>query len=109
MALTLILTLTRTLTHMHMLGGFALAVNAQGSSSLPGVAAALGSLLALNGVQHCSRACSVRGLHDVQVQRRPADVTNTSPSHTHAGCSCVCVHRAHYSPLSHRVRSASSY
>ena len=52
-----------------MLGGFALAVNAQGSSSLPGVAAALGSLLALNGVQHCSRACSVRGLHDVQVQR----------------------------------------
>ena len=56
------------LSLLPMLGGFALAVNAQGSSSLPGVAAALGSLLALNGVQHCSRACSVRGLHDVQVQ-----------------------------------------
>ena len=57
------------LAWLPILGGFALAVNAQGSSSLPGVAAALGSLLALNGVQHCSRACSVRGLHDVQAQR----------------------------------------
>ncbi len=51
-----------------ILGGFALAVGAQGSSSIPGVAAAIVSLLALNGVQACSRQCSLRGMHDVQVQ-----------------------------------------
>ena len=97
-----------------MLGGFALAVNAQGSSSLPGVAAALGSLLALNGVQHCSRACSVRGLHDVQVQRADPRTYNeylTSPSHTRTLGVPACVFTARTTILSlvpHRVGSASS-
>lgn len=51
-----------------IVAGFALAVSAQPSCSAVGVSAAIGSMLALSGLQHLTKRLLDDGSHDMQVQ-----------------------------------------